>query len=199
MDGLKLVHYVSMDNEIKPKQNILETNIRRAIENFKTGEMLEVCGGRDMSFSEEDVKRIAEICSQKDKQFMFEDFIQGNKYTEENARNFIKFVKDGWVNKTHYVFFIRKSDGEIVGCMDIKGQGGEVGYWADENYSGFMTNAVSELSSIAKEAGFSKLFAWVRDWNVKSVGALERAGYEKAFEEEKEDKGLMLNYQKKLI
>ncbi len=189
----------SFEQKINPDKNILELDIRREVINFLTGEKCEMQGGKDMVFSEEDIKKIAEICSQENiYNLLFKDILQGKPYTEENARKFVEWVKDGWEKQTHYVFIVRKPNGEIVGCLDIKGHEGEVGYWADENYTGFMTNTVKELSSVAKGAGFKKLFAWVRETNKKSVGVLERAGYEKDFEEENEKKGLMFNYQKEL-
>ncbi|MDB5260268.1 MAG: N-acetyltransferase [Candidatus Nomurabacteria bacterium] len=185
--------------QMNTPQNILETNIRRIIENFQTGEKYEMQGGKDMVFTDEDIKKIAEICSQENKyNLLFKDMLQGKPYTEEDARKFVNWVKEGWDKQSHYVFFLRKPDGDIVGCIDIKGKEGEVGYWADENYSGFMTNAAKELSSIAREGGFEKLFAWVRAINDKSIGVLERAGYEKVLEEEKEGKGLSFQYEKQL-
>jgi RimJ/RimL family protein N-acetyltransferase len=189
----------SLEQKINPDKNILELDIRREVINFSTGEKCEMQGGKDMAFSDEDIKKIAEICSQESKyNLLFKDMLQGKPYTEENARKFVEWIKGGWEKQTHYVFIVRKPNGEIVGCVDIKGPGGEVGYWADENYTGFMTNAVKELSTIAKEAGFEKLFAWVRQTNVKSIGVLERAGYVKDFEELNEKKGPMFNYLKKL-
>ena len=176
----------SLYHRINPDNSILKLNISRDVLNFSTGEKCEMQGGEDMVFSDEDIKKIAEICSQENKyNLLFKDMLHGKPYTEENARTFIEWIKGGWEKQTHYVFIIRNPDAKIVGCVDIKGPGGEIGYWADENYAGFMTNAVKELSSVAKDAGFEELFAWVRETNNKSIGVLERAGYKKAFEEEK--------------
>jgi RimJ/RimL family protein N-acetyltransferase len=189
----------SLEQKINPDKKILESNISRDIVNFSTGEKCEMQGGKDMVFTEEDIKKIAKICSQENKyNLLFKDRLQGKPYTEEDARKFIAWVKEGWEKQAYYVFFLRNTNGEIIGCVDIKGIEGEVGYWADENYTGFMTNAVKELSSVAKDAGFKKLFAWVRETNTKSIGVLERAGYEKASEKENEKKGLMFDYKKKL-
>jgi RimJ/RimL family protein N-acetyltransferase len=140
-------------------------------------------GGAGMVFSDSDIKKITEICSQSNTyESLFKERFEGKPYTEKDARDFISWVEDGWKNQTHFVFFIRKSNSEIIGAVDIKSADlnrAEVGYWADENHKGFMTSAVNELSVLAKEVGFSKLFAGVLKTNTKSIGVLERAGFQK--------------------
>ncbi len=174
----------------QPKINIFEQNIRRGIVNFLTGEKYEMVGGLDMTFSEEDIRKITEICSRPNTyDILFKKRFNGKPYTEENARSFVNFVKSGWENQSHFVFIIRKSDSEIIGAIDVKSADldrAEIGYWTDENYSGFMTNTVNELLSLAKEGGFKKLFAGVLARNSKSVGVLERYGFLKTKEDIKD-------------
>ena len=70
--------------------------------------------------------------------------------------------------------------------MDIKNADydyAEIGYWADAQNSGFMTNALHELIVLAKEKGYKKLFAKVIQDNEKSAGVLTRSGFAR-----KEDK-----------
>ncbi|MFA7252239.1 MAG: GNAT family N-acetyltransferase [Candidatus Paceibacterota bacterium] len=171
--------------------NIFEQNIRREIVNYLTGEKYEMLGGKDMAFSDEDIKKIVEICNRPNTyDILFKKMCAGKPYTEENAKAFTNYAKGGWEKQTNFVFIIRKADSEIIGAIDIKSpntERAEIGYWSDENYSGFMTNTVNELLSLAKEGGFKKLFAGVLARNSKSVGVLERSGFIKTKEDIKDD------------
>lgn len=127
--------------------------------------------------------------------------LDGKPYTEKEAQGFVDWVKEGWNKQTHFVFFVRKNDSEIVGAIDIKKADltrSEVGYWADENYRGFMTNTINELISIAREVGYKKLFAEVKIENSKSVGVLERVGFNKVKEFVKDGRGVYFEYEKQL-
>lgn len=177
-----------MPGEIK---TIFEQNVKREIANFLTGEKYEMLGGQEMTFTEEDIKKIVEICNQPSVYAnLFSKMCDGKPYSEENAKWFINFVKEGWAKQTNFVFIIRKLDSEIIGAIDIKSANldrAEIGYWADENYSGFMTNTVNELLSVAKEVGFVKLFAGVLAGNDKSIKVLERSGFIRTKEEIKDN------------
>jgi len=172
------------------KSDILKSEIKRKLANFLTGEKYEMSGGPGMIFSDSDIKKITKVCSQKDAyDILFKKRLNGEPYTEEDARSFIEWVKNGWKDQTHFVFLIRKSDSEIIGAIDIKSSDlnrAEIGYWADENYRGFMTNAVNELSLLAKEAGYIRLFAGVLARNNRSVAVLERAGFKKIKDDKKD-------------
>ena len=172
-------------------KNIFEQNIKREIENFLTGEKYEMVGGKDMVFSDKDIEKIVEICTRPGTyDFLFSKIFKGRAYTEADAKWFLNFVKEGWENQTNFVFIIRKSDSEIIGVIDIKSANldrAEIGYWADENYSGFMTNTVNELLSLAKEGGFKKLFAGVLARNDKSIKVLERSGFIRTKEDDKNE------------
>jgi len=172
-------------------KNIFEQNIKREVVNFLTGEKYEMVGGLDTVFSEEDIRKITEICCRPNTyDILFKNRFAGKPYSEENARSFVNFIKSGWENQTHFVFIIRKLDSEIIGAIDIKSANldrAEIGYWTDENYSGFMTNTVNELLSLAKEGGFKKLFAGVLARNNKSIAVLERSGFVKITEDIKDN------------
>ena len=139
----------------------------------------------------EDIEKIVEICNRPGTyDFLFSKIFKGRAYTEADAKWFLNFVKEGWENQTNFVFIIRKSDSEIIGVIDIKSANldrAEIGYWADENYSGFMTNTVNELLSLAKEGGFKKLFAGVLARNDKSIKVLERSGFIRTKEDDKNE------------
>lgn len=192
----------SQEQALNQEKKIFESNIRREILNFVTGEKCEMQGGKDMEFTDSDIKKITEICSQNSVyELLFRRMLDGKPYTEKEAQGFVDWVKEGWNKQTHFVFFVRKSDSEIVGAIDIKSADltrGEVGYWADENYRGFMTNTVNELISTAKGVGYKKLFAEVKIENSKSIGVLERAGFNKMKEIIKENGSIYFGYEKQL-
>lgn len=172
-------------------KNIFEQNINREVTNYNTGEKYEMLGGEDMTFSEEDIQKIVEICNRPNVyDVLFRSLFRGRPYTEDDAKWFINFVREGWKNQTNFVFIVRKEDSEIIGAIDIKSANldrAEIGYWADENYSGFMTNTVNEILSLAKDAGYLKLFAGVLARNDKSIKVLERSGFVKVKEDIKDD------------
>lgn len=173
-----------------------EKMINKDIVNYNTQEGYKMTGGEDMDFSPADISKIAEICAQEGVyKTLFEKRWNGDPYTEKDAAEFVDFVKEGWKNKTYFVFFVRKEDGEIIGAIDIKSadlERAEVGYWADKNYKGFMTNTLMELSKLAKSAGFMNLFATTATTNVRSGGVLERAGFHKV---EKADDAVLSKYE----
>lgn len=183
---------INQEEKLNTAKNIFEGNIKKEVVNYLTGEKYEMLGGKDMVFSDEDIKKIVEICNRLNVyDILFKKRLKGRPYTEEDARGFINnLVKEGWEKQTNFVFIIRKSDSEIIGAIDIKSADldrAEIGYWADENYSGFMTNTVNELLSLAKEGGFKKLFAGVLARNDKSIEVLKRSGFIKINKDIKDD------------
>lgn len=184
------------------RERIFNPIVNREVTNFASGIKYQMIGGEDVEFSDSDISKIAQICSQDEVyNTLFKKMLEGKPYTEDNARGFIDWVKSGWKDQTHFVFFVRNKNGEIIGAIDIKSANtdrAEIGYWADKNYSGFMTNTVKELIHIAKESGFKKLFADVLSNNIKSSAVLDRAGFSKVGEYEK-DGGQYLTYEKELV
>lgn len=181
---------------------IFKKEIMKEIQNFLNNENYYLVGGVNMAFSEDDINKIVKICNQKDTyELLFRERLNNRPYTKNDAEDFLDWVKVGWKDQTHFVFFVRKTDAEIIGAIDIKSANlnrAEVGYWADENYRGFMTNTLKELIKLAKDAGFIKLFAGVRTDNKKSIRVLERTGFMK-IGVEKEVKGHPhLEYEKTL-
>lgn len=169
----------TMPEQEKPQ---FEGMIEKEITNFKTGEIYKFIGGQEMSFSEDDIMQIAAICSQEEVyNILFKITFENKPYTTEDAASFVQWVEKGWNEGTHFVFFIRDAENKLVGAVDIKSpdlERAEVGYWADAHNSGFMTNALIELCSIAKDVKYKKLFGEVRPDNNKSSAVLERAGFE---------------------
>ncbi len=78
------------------------------------------------------------------------------------------------------MFFLTYSAGLITAAIDIKSADpnhAEVGYWCSEHHRGVMSNALSTLISLAHEAGFDSLFAFVRKDNPGSIKVLEKNGF----------------------
>ncbi len=168
-------------NEQKINKPQFAKKIEKRIINFKTGEYYKLLGGLEISLSEKDIISIQETCSQKEiYNILFKLRFHDKPYTLEDANLFVKYVQEGWKNSTHFVFLIRNTENKIVGAIDIKSPDldrAEVGYWADVNSRGFMTNALTEICSIAKKAKYKKLFAEVRPDNYKSAAVLQRVGF----------------------
>lgn len=178
----------SPEQFIQKEMPKFEALIEKEISNFKTGEICQMIGGAEMIFSDEDVKDISRICSQDEiYNTLFKRRLGGEPYTAENAQSFISWIKRGWEDQTHFVFIIRDSAGHVIGAIDIKSpdlDGSEIGYWADKDATGFMTNALLSLEGIATGAGYKSLYAKVIAHNEKSMGVLERAGFAKKEESE---------------
>lgn len=171
-----------MENIQTSEKPVFNEKIEKEILNFKTGEKYKLLSGQDMVFSKEDIEQITSICSQEEVyNILFKIRFKDRPYTTEDATQFTQWVEKGWNDRTHFVFFVRNNENKIIGAVDIKSPDlnrAEVGYWTDKDSSGFMTNALIELCSIAKDAKYKKLFGEVRPENPKSSAVLERAGFE---------------------
>ena len=111
---------------------------------------------------------------------IFDVFLKGRKYTDEDAKNWINISNKGWQENAIFTYLIRNDEGRVAGAIDIKSNNldrAEIGYWADDNQPGFITNANVVLGKIAKKAGYKKLFGLVKPENDKSKKVLKRAGY----------------------
>jgi RimJ/RimL family protein N-acetyltransferase len=172
-------------------EKIFPPVIKIPVENFLTGQIYDICGGDSMTFSDDDIKKIVEICSQPDVHKRFTKRLSGQPYTDMDALNFIEYVKTGWAKGLHFVFFVRDSNSEIVAEIEIRNPDlnrAEIGYWSDMNHRGLMTNTIKEIVNISRNYGFRKLFAGVSADNDKSIAVLKRAGFEQVAEDMKDDK-----------
>lgn len=156
--------------------------VNETVLNYKTKKECKLVSCEDVGvFGEADIEKIAAICNQKSVyDILFRDKFGGKEYDSEKAVGFFNWAASGWRTQKYFVFLVRNSGGEIIGAVDIKSndlEGGEIGYWADENNPGVMTNAVSRLAELAKNAGYKKLFALVLKENTKSQNVLGRNGF----------------------
>ena len=126
-------------------------------------------------------KRVTSICNQSTVyRNLFKERLKGARYSLTDADEFLAWAHAGWDLSTHFVFIIIDVQSRIVGAIDIKSaelDNAEIGYWADSDYPGNVTNAVLAMIDSAIETGFVRFTAFVRPDNVKSACVLERAGF----------------------
>lgn len=156
--------------------------IKKQIRNFHTNDIYTLESlDESHQISHQDITDIIKICNEElIYDFLFREKLKGIAYSYEKAFGFVNHAWDGWFNDTNYIFIIRNFSGNIVGSIDIKSHNldeGEIGYWLSKDASGVMTNAVIEISNIAKSTGYKKLFALTLLDNHKSQATVKRAGF----------------------
>jgi RimJ/RimL family protein N-acetyltransferase len=147
------------------------------IQSRKTGKVYAFTSAGYVALDETAVSQIARVCDEPEiYDNVFASIFKGKRYTEDNARIFIKLVTDGWAKKSRFDWLILH-EGKIVGTIGIKSLDGEIGYWQSNKHPGVMAVAAKTLCSLAKEAGFPSLWAYVKKSNLPSVRVLEGAGF----------------------
>jgi len=180
---------------------LFQPPIREVILNFKTNEecLLESCNSLE-KLTDSDIDRIINICNQKPVyDFLFKEKLKGAEYGKEQAEGFIKWATLGWQEQSHFVFLIRRRNNQVIGAIDIKSNNltrAEIGYWADSNFPGIMSNAVSKLVKLAKLAGFKSLFATTKLDNQRSQNILTRNHFLPKGEVNKPDVGRRLLFER---
>jgi RimJ/RimL family protein N-acetyltransferase len=161
---------------------IFKTPISEEIVNFKTGEKcLLVSNENPEAISNEDINKIVEICNQPAVyDFLFRSKLAGKPYQANDAREFIRWMAEGWKKQEWFVFLVRNSQGEIIAAIDIKSnnlESAEIGYWADKNFPGTISNAANKMIDLAAKAGFKSLYATTKPNNTRSQSVLIRNGF----------------------
>lgn len=161
----------------------LRPPLKIPVENYLTKEICQIASV-DQSYkeSEEDVNRFTEILNEPIIYNLFYAHkIPDHAPVETNsAQSFIKDDIKGWTEKTSYGFFIRNSEGKIVGHASLEAKDATsavIHYMFSENFRGVATNTVLKICELAKEAGFQKLIADTVETNEKSQEVLARAGF----------------------
>lgn len=129
-----------------------------------------------------DYEKVVAICNQPEvyNNMVFTKRLNEAPYELKHAKGFLSWASKGWESLEYFVFLIRNRENEVIGCIDIKSNdlnNGEIGYWMDGNFPGFMTNVVIALTEAAKKAGYKKLVAYTDPNNEKSQRVVERAGF----------------------
>lgn len=147
------------------------------IQSRKTGKAYTFARADAIKLGEAAISQIAKVCDEPEiYDNVFSAVFKGKRYSENNARTFIKLVSEGWINRDRFDWLILH-DGVVVGTIGIKSLEGEIGYWQSSNHPGVMTLTARTLCSQAKEAGFTSLWAYVKKVNIASIKVLEGAGF----------------------
>ena len=102
------------------------------------------------------------------------------RYTVHDAQTWVNTVVSNWRATTAFAFAVRDQSDRIIAALDIKSpdlEEAEIGYWADPENPGYITNAVIALAQKAKSAGFKKLFDLIVPDNIRSIRVVTRAGF----------------------
>ncbi len=167
---------------MKHAQPQINPPLSRAVQRYSSNEVyflqsLDV----SLQISSGDLATIVERCNEPlIYKYLFKDSLDGRPYTIEDARIFIRWANLGWKEHRYFVFFIKDPGGKIAGCVEISSAiltESAIGYWITSTVSGVMTNMLSCLVDIAKEAGYRKLFALVEPDNTRSSRLLERVQF----------------------
>jgi RimJ/RimL family protein N-acetyltransferase len=157
-------------------------SLRRLVLRFPTQEpcVLQALD-ENVTWTPQDETAIAIICNEPlIYHRLFHKRLGGQPYSLAKAQGFLRWAKQGWRDRSWFVFLLRDSNDQVVGAIDIKSthtEGAEIGYWASATSPGVMTNAVFELCDVAREAGYRQLFALIAPDNVQSLGVVSRAGF----------------------
>lgn len=147
-------------------------------QNPKTGKAYSVVRADQVENTDKDHQRLVKLCNEPAVyDFLFRGMLQGQPYGMNMAEGFLRHAAEGWQRQSSYVFVMLDANSEICGAMDIKSNArkrAEIGYWASAEHSGIASPAVKVMCTIAGEAGFESLFAFVKTTNPKSVAVLER-------------------------
>lgn len=132
--------------------------------------------------SPEDIQDIVRICNQREvKYWLFRQLLDDKPYTSDTADHWIdKIARDGWRLNSNFVYLIKNNESRVVGAINIKTKDlddAEIGYWADSNERGYMTNAAMALIEQAKLAGYTKIYALIEKGNSRSYRVVSRLGF----------------------
>ncbi|MFC1710076.1 GNAT family N-acetyltransferase [Patescibacteria group bacterium] len=101
------------------------------------------------------------------------------KFGINNAKSLIENYRKGYVNKTNYLYLLKK-DGNIIAGADLQVSNKNkvtTGFWQDVNESGYMTNTIRKLIDITRKKGFKTLYSYVELDNKKAMALLKRVGF----------------------
>jgi RimJ/RimL family protein N-acetyltransferase len=147
------------------------------IQSSKTGKAYTFVCAHNVVLGDAAISQIAKVCDEPEiYDNVFSDIFKGKRYSEDNARTFVKLVSEGWTTKKRFDWLILH-DGAIVGTIGIKSLDGEIGYWQSNKHPGVMTLALKTLCSQARDAEFTSLWVYVKKANAASIHVLEGAGF----------------------
>ncbi len=161
----------------------MNTSLNRTIQitNSLSGDQYRLVPLHEISPTKERLQEVQAICNEPlIYQWCFKDLCKGKPYPEKLALDWFQWAKSGWEEDSHYVYAVLNPNEKIAAACDIKSSNrehAEVGYWARSSHRGIMTNAVSALIELAKDADFINLFADIHPENQKSLAVIKRCGF----------------------
>jgi RimJ/RimL family protein N-acetyltransferase len=151
------------------------------IVNFLTGLPYCMIRADRLNVTSQLIDEITRICNEPEVyRWIFRDILDGKPYPPSKASEFVEWYSKGWREGSWFVFFVTTDGGQVAAACDIKSNeadGAEIGYWASDNYRGVMTNAVVQLCTVARQAGFKSLIARIKKSNQRSARVLTRSGF----------------------
>ena len=132
-------------------------------------------------FKESDFKRLAELCNNRKIWANLRDYIPF-PYTEDNAKDFIKYCQN---ESPQFTFAIEFNGGFVVSIglvrqTDVYKMSAEIGYWIGEPYwrMGITTRAVRLITEYGfNNLGLTRIYTGVFDFNKGSQKVLEKTGF----------------------
>jgi RimJ/RimL family protein N-acetyltransferase len=150
---------------------------RQKIKNKRNKAIYEFVPSFLAGLDDKQIQNLVCICNESLIYELFRLKLNGNPYSENDAKQFISWADEGWNHETHFVFVLLDTTGKIVGTISINSANrnmAEIGYWCSHAHRGLMTDALSCLKMAAQHLGFTALCARVRKNNTASVKVLER-------------------------
>ncbi|MCV2402510.1 GNAT family N-acetyltransferase [Marinomonas sp. C2222] len=158
------------------------SDIAVPVQNYLSGERYILRRIDELEVSPSLVQGVTTICNEPSVyKWIFEDLFGSTPYTKDKAESFFEIGLNGWKEKKHFIFLLMSQTGDVVAAIDIKSpdlENAEIGYWASELHRGCMTNTVLALLSLARTAGYFRLFGRVKKENIASMKVLSRAGFQ---------------------
>ena len=156
-------------------------NRKIQIKNALSGEEYTLTPLHEVPPTKDRLNEVKSICNEPlVYKWCFKELCKGSSYPEKLAVEWFQWSKSGWEEDTHYVYAVLDNENHIAAACDIKSsnkENAEVGYWASALHRGIMTNTVISLVKIAKEAGFTNLFADIHPENKRSLAVIRRCGF----------------------
>lgn len=132
-------------------------------------------------FDETDIEAVRNILNQPEVLKAFRKGKTDLEFDQEETRNFLNWLKRMSGEDKQHTFFVYTSDNRFIGSIEfqkVENNTATVGFWADNNRSGFMTNAITALIPVArKEFKLKEFNSYAVLDNTKSQRLLKRIGF----------------------
>lgn len=132
--------------------------------------------------SDEEVKQLIGIFNSHEVyKWLFQRRRKGKKFDYICIKAFISWSVESFDNETNFTYLLKDNAGIVVGGGDLQRGDSEhvtIGYWANQNYRGYMINFIRVLVETAFDSGFSIIEAYPDKMNHKSRDILKRNNFQ---------------------